>query len=125
MASTPRNIDYSNSASIPPRAAEGKPPFGPPGHPQVTGLSHIAKAPKWSFQTRKPPPASLNVPGPGTYKPTQPETTSKFVSSSRFGFGSAGRELIGASLQAKQNKQKKNQTPGPGQYGGHYTVFGY
>eukprot|EP00930_Biecheleria_cincta_P080883 TRINITY_DN69393_c0_g1_i1.p1 TRINITY_DN69393_c0_g1~~TRINITY_DN69393_c0_g1_i1.p1 ORF type:complete len:148 (+),score=14.77 TRINITY_DN69393_c0_g1_i1:35-445(+) len=117
-ALTPRGLERSID-SVPPLARESG--FGPPGHHQEIGLSHVRRAPKWSFTERRSPRDNL-LPGPGQYNVSHPEKKGRaFDRPPRFGFGSAGRNLLGPGSALSQ----ANQVPGPGTYGGCYTAFGY
>mmetsp|Transcript_68950 Transcript_68950/g.224732 ORF Transcript_68950/g.224732 Transcript_68950/m.224732 type:complete len:124 (-) Transcript_68950:156-527(-) len=112
---------FSTTSSVPPTQRQSK--FGPPSHPQVTGLSHIRKEPKWSFTVRREPVrvSCQSAPGPGEYDVTRQNLqTTKFKSTPRVGFGSAGRSVLQPSP-----RELDKCTPGPGSYGGHFTSFGY
>jgi len=77
-----------------------------PGHPLITGLSHVKTSPKWSFSGRQKGFADKNGPGPGSYTTAAPDSTSKSKRAPGFAFGSASREII-----------DKQRVPGPGSYG--------
>mmetsp|Transcript_90012 Transcript_90012/g.288678 ORF Transcript_90012/g.288678 Transcript_90012/m.288678 type:complete len:155 (-) Transcript_90012:145-609(-) len=143
---------FSTTSSVPPTQRQSK--FGPPSHPQVTGLSHIRKEPKWSFTVRREPVrvSCQSAPGPGEYDVTRQNLqTTKFKSTPRVGFGSAGwwttlpnhappegqmhpcvrrgaRHEVGfdgRSVLQPSPRELDKCTPGPGSYGGHFTSFGY
>jgi len=71
----------------------------------LLGLSHVQKAPNWSFGSKPPPDADKDVPGPGTYVVAGGESTSRYAKSSHFSFGSSAREVL-----------TKQKIPGPGTY---------
>eukprot|EP00929_Paragymnodinium_shiwhaense_P034918 TRINITY_DN18950_c0_g1_i1.p1 TRINITY_DN18950_c0_g1~~TRINITY_DN18950_c0_g1_i1.p1 ORF type:complete len:240 (+),score=17.01 TRINITY_DN18950_c0_g1_i1:110-829(+) len=71
----------------------------------LLGLSHIKRAPKWSFNGRHGSGSASDGPGPGAYLTTQPDTTSRFKKSPNHAFGVSGRETL-----------DKNRVPGPGAY---------
>eukprot|EP00405_Crypthecodinium_cohnii_P012457 CAMPEP_0206433588 /NCGR_PEP_ID=MMETSP0324_2-20121206/8620_1 /ASSEMBLY_ACC=CAM_ASM_000836 /TAXON_ID=2866 /ORGANISM="Crypthecodinium cohnii, Strain Seligo" /LENGTH=141 /DNA_ID=CAMNT_0053899877 /DNA_START=139 /DNA_END=564 /DNA_ORIENTATION=- len=123
-------VASANSAfgsSVPLTVRQAK--FGPPNHPQVTGLSHVRKEPKWTLGPRRtdPPPSSLAAPGPGTYNGSKQllKTTSKFHAGVNTTFGRARREIAPAHSKEPPPKTKPMVVPGPGAYGGHFTSFGY
>merc|ERR1719379_1306830 len=76
-----------------------------PGHPLITGLSHVKTSPKWSFSGRQNQLSALQAPGPGSYTTAAPDSTSKSKRAPGFAFGSASREII-----------DKQRVPGPGSY---------
>eukprot|EP00933_Yihiella_yeosuensis_P024608 TRINITY_DN19080_c0_g1_i1.p1 TRINITY_DN19080_c0_g1~~TRINITY_DN19080_c0_g1_i1.p1 ORF type:complete len:262 (-),score=33.71 TRINITY_DN19080_c0_g1_i1:177-962(-) len=76
--------------------------------PTLLGLSHIRRAPKWSFNNGRDSlqtARSAHAPGPGTYALLPPDTASKFNRGSSFSFGTSGRDVVG-----------KPKVPGPGAY---------
>eukprot|EP00927_Polykrikos_kofoidii_P067160 TRINITY_DN62678_c0_g1_i1.p1 TRINITY_DN62678_c0_g1~~TRINITY_DN62678_c0_g1_i1.p1 ORF type:complete len:268 (-),score=20.87 TRINITY_DN62678_c0_g1_i1:140-856(-) len=87
----------------------GRPPTGSSMHPalghSLLGLSHIKRAPKWSFNGRQTSSRESEVPGPGAYMPTAPDTSSKFSKSPNHAFGISGRETL-----------DRHRVPGPGRY---------
>merc|ERR1719158_2012113 len=76
-----------------------------PGHPLITGLSHVKTSPKWSFNGRQNHLNQALGPGPGSYSTPAPDSTSKSKRAPGFAFGSASREII-----------DKQRVPGPGSY---------
>mmetsp|Transcript_85743 Transcript_85743/g.239756 ORF Transcript_85743/g.239756 Transcript_85743/m.239756 type:complete len:245 (+) Transcript_85743:90-824(+) len=71
----------------------------------LLGLSHITRAPKWSFNGRSQGARTTDGPGPGAYIMGAPDMTSRFKKSPNHAFGVSGRETL-----------DKHKVPGPGAY---------
>lgn len=96
--------DKKGSKRLPGESPRGK---HAPMHPTLLGLSHVRRAPKWSFNSPRAAQSAMSsdAPGPGTYGVQSADATSQFTRGPNFSFGTAGRDVM-----------SRPKVPGPGAY---------